>query len=360
MCNNCLLNIQISKSPVFMFLFQLFDLIYREETLLNVIKSVTRNGRSILLTAVLAIILVYLFSIVGFLFLRDDFIMEVDRLASADEGIGLHQQRWKVMSIYIVELRCLWCLAGTDASIDSCSADGVDCIEETGLVAPAEGKCKNKKHTLTKNKIQGKYLFNPNLTKVEIKGNRITDLTICWIFWHCRRREHREGLWDSSDVHSDCAESRPEERRWCGGCSAQTIEKCMTTHIPMQTHRHTSMYKSWLDVLLPYRRPCSLLGWSMTCSSTSLWSSSSSTWSSVWLSTLSLTSVVRNRRRKRSWRPPVSSAVRLQWTDSDIVIVYVCVYASVWGLNLTFKTKNNLIETICDFCLNRSWEGQVW
>ena len=30
---------------------QLFDLIYREETLFNVIKSVTRNGRSILLTA---------------------------------------------------------------------------------------------------------------------------------------------------------------------------------------------------------------------------------------------------------------------------------------------------------------------
>uniref|UniRef100_A0A8C1LRK3 Inositol 1,4,5-trisphosphate receptor n=1 Tax=Cyprinus carpio TaxID=7962 RepID=A0A8C1LRK3_CYPCA len=58
----------------------LFDLIYREETLFNVIKSVTRNGRSILLTAVLAIILVYLFSIVGFLFLRNDFIMEVDRI----------------------------------------------------------------------------------------------------------------------------------------------------------------------------------------------------------------------------------------------------------------------------------------
>uniref|UniRef100_A0A3Q3KDU2 Inositol 1,4,5-trisphosphate receptor n=1 Tax=Monopterus albus TaxID=43700 RepID=A0A3Q3KDU2_MONAL len=45
----------------------LFDLIYREETLFNVIKSVTRNGRSILLTALLALILVYLFSIVGFL-----------------------------------------------------------------------------------------------------------------------------------------------------------------------------------------------------------------------------------------------------------------------------------------------------
>lgn len=66
---------------------QLFDLIYREETLFNVIKSVTRNGRSILLTAVLAIILVYLFSIVGFLCLRDDFIMEVDRLPSTNAGM---------------------------------------------------------------------------------------------------------------------------------------------------------------------------------------------------------------------------------------------------------------------------------
>uniref|UniRef100_H2MVS4 Inositol 1,4,5-trisphosphate receptor n=1 Tax=Oryzias latipes TaxID=8090 RepID=H2MVS4_ORYLA len=56
----------------------LFDLIYREETLFNVIKSVTRNGRSILLTALLALILVYLFSIVGFLCLKEDFIMEVD------------------------------------------------------------------------------------------------------------------------------------------------------------------------------------------------------------------------------------------------------------------------------------------
>ncbi|RXN34507.1 inositol 1,4,5-trisphosphate receptor type 3 [Labeo rohita] len=88
----------------------LFDLIYREETLFNVIKSVTRNGRSILLTAVLAIILVYLFSIVGFLFLRNDFIMEVDRLAIPD----------------------------TDNSMSSCSADGLECMEETGLVAPPE------------------------------------------------------------------------------------------------------------------------------------------------------------------------------------------------------------------------------
>uniref|UniRef100_A0A8B9LAA6 Inositol 1,4,5-trisphosphate receptor n=1 Tax=Astyanax mexicanus TaxID=7994 RepID=A0A8B9LAA6_ASTMX len=65
----------------------LFDLIYREETLFNVIKSVTRNGRSILLTAVLAIILVYLFSIVGFLCLRDDFIMEVDYLSNINDSV---------------------------------------------------------------------------------------------------------------------------------------------------------------------------------------------------------------------------------------------------------------------------------
>ena len=56
---------------------------YREETLLNVIKSVTRNGRSIVLTAVLALILVYLFSIVGYIFFKDDFILEVDRLPNA-------------------------------------------------------------------------------------------------------------------------------------------------------------------------------------------------------------------------------------------------------------------------------------
>lgn len=66
---------------------QLFDLIYREETLFNVIKSVTRNGRSILLTALLALILVYLFSIVGFLCLKDDFIMEVDPLVQIAAGM---------------------------------------------------------------------------------------------------------------------------------------------------------------------------------------------------------------------------------------------------------------------------------
>ena len=70
----------------FLFFLQLFDLVYREETLLNVIKSVTRNGRSIVLTAVLALILVYLFSIVGYIFFKDDFILAVDRIPNKTLG----------------------------------------------------------------------------------------------------------------------------------------------------------------------------------------------------------------------------------------------------------------------------------
>lgn len=53
-------------------------MVYREETLLNVIRSVTRNGRSIIFTAVLALILVYMFSIIGYIFFRDDFLVPVD------------------------------------------------------------------------------------------------------------------------------------------------------------------------------------------------------------------------------------------------------------------------------------------
>ncbi|CAB4017715.1 inositol 1,4,5-trisphosphate receptor-like, partial [Paramuricea clavata] len=56
----------------------LLDIVLREETLINVVRSVTRNGRSIILTALLALILVYLFSIVGFLFLKDDFLVDAE------------------------------------------------------------------------------------------------------------------------------------------------------------------------------------------------------------------------------------------------------------------------------------------
>ena len=68
-----------SVHPFFYSLLLLF-IMKDEETLLNVMKSVTRNGKSILLTAVFAIILVYIFSFVGFIFFRDDFIMEAVEL----------------------------------------------------------------------------------------------------------------------------------------------------------------------------------------------------------------------------------------------------------------------------------------
>uniref|UniRef100_A0A8C1C424 Inositol 1,4,5-trisphosphate receptor n=1 Tax=Cyprinus carpio carpio TaxID=630221 RepID=A0A8C1C424_CYPCA len=71
---------------VFFYSLLLFDLVNREETLLNVIKSVTRNGRSIVLTAVLGLILVYLFSIVGYMFFKDDFILEVNRISNGTLG----------------------------------------------------------------------------------------------------------------------------------------------------------------------------------------------------------------------------------------------------------------------------------
>lgn len=96
----------------------LFDLIYREETLFNVIKSVTRNGRSILLTALLALILVYLFSILGFLFLKEDFIMEVDPLLQ----ISADPQQAEASQDFL----------------KSCSADGVSCTDETDENAVAE------------------------------------------------------------------------------------------------------------------------------------------------------------------------------------------------------------------------------
>ncbi|XP_031335634.1 inositol 1,4,5-trisphosphate receptor isoform X3 [Photinus pyralis] len=71
----CLLGMMMHP---FFYSVLLFDVVYREETLLNVIRSVTRNGRSIILTAVLAIILVYMFSIIGYMFFKDDFLVSVD------------------------------------------------------------------------------------------------------------------------------------------------------------------------------------------------------------------------------------------------------------------------------------------
>uniref|UniRef100_A0A672P279 Inositol 1,4,5-trisphosphate receptor n=1 Tax=Sinocyclocheilus grahami TaxID=75366 RepID=A0A672P279_SINGR len=89
----CMLGLFVHE---FFYSILLFDLVRREETLLNVMRSVTKNGRSIFLTAVLAIILVYLFSIVGFLFFKDDFLMEVDRLPA----LSKHE-------VYMESMNCL-------------------------------------------------------------------------------------------------------------------------------------------------------------------------------------------------------------------------------------------------------------
>ena len=63
---------------VFFYAFLLFDLVFREETLANVIRSVTVNGRSIFLTTMLLIILVYMFSIIGFLMFQKHFELRLE------------------------------------------------------------------------------------------------------------------------------------------------------------------------------------------------------------------------------------------------------------------------------------------
>uniref|UniRef100_A0A8C3M120 Inositol 1,4,5-trisphosphate receptor n=1 Tax=Chrysolophus pictus TaxID=9089 RepID=A0A8C3M120_CHRPC len=108
----CMLGLCVHE---FFYSFLLFDLVYREETLLNVIKSVTRNGRSIILTAVLALILVYLFSIIGFLFLKDDFIMEVDRLKIRTPVPQLESAWWE--EFWPRQRESLWDLCSSPAPL---------------------------------------------------------------------------------------------------------------------------------------------------------------------------------------------------------------------------------------------------
>ncbi|XP_053320394.1 inositol 1,4,5-trisphosphate receptor type 2 [Spea bombifrons] len=124
----CMLGLFVHE---FFYSFLLFDLVYREETLLNVIKSVTRNGRSIILTAVLALILVYLFSIIGFLFLKDDFIMEVDRLKTPDLGNFMPRG-----SLAMVNGACHKedCSATVSMQGDGTEADGIERACDTLLM----------------------------------------------------------------------------------------------------------------------------------------------------------------------------------------------------------------------------------
>uniref|UniRef100_A0A8D2PWM3 Inositol 1,4,5-trisphosphate receptor n=1 Tax=Zosterops lateralis melanops TaxID=1220523 RepID=A0A8D2PWM3_ZOSLA len=102
----------------FFYSLLLFDLVYREETLLNVIKSVTRNGRSIILTAVLALILVYLFSIVGYLFFKDDFILEVDKLPNETLLPGRYKQLIPVGLCWRNNYCCCWALVPQEEDLE--------------------------------------------------------------------------------------------------------------------------------------------------------------------------------------------------------------------------------------------------
>ncbi|XP_071518112.1 inositol 1,4,5-trisphosphate receptor [Panulirus ornatus] len=101
----------------------LFDVVYREETLLNVIRSVTRNGWSIILTAALALILVYMFSIIGYMFFRNDFIVDV-----TDNDID-----WDTIQKHInqrIESYVTSSLSVRKNSVEDTCEMGVDCSEE--------------------------------------------------------------------------------------------------------------------------------------------------------------------------------------------------------------------------------------
>ncbi|CAF1170496.1 unnamed protein product [Adineta ricciae] len=69
----------------FFYSLLLLDVVYREDTLWNVIQCVVRNAKSVILTAVFAVIIIYLFAICGYLFIQDDFLMEVKTKALAIE-----------------------------------------------------------------------------------------------------------------------------------------------------------------------------------------------------------------------------------------------------------------------------------
>ena len=90
----------LAAHPFFFSLLMLFY-IKDEETLLNVMKSVTKNAKSILLTAVFAMILVYIFAFVGFIFFRDDFVIEAEKLQEIEsKSSAADKYKGNAQSIY--------------------------------------------------------------------------------------------------------------------------------------------------------------------------------------------------------------------------------------------------------------------
>eukprot|EP00055_Hartaetosiga_balthica_P018162 m.129598 g.129598 ORF g.129598 m.129598 type:complete len:2620 (+) comp9461_c1_seq6:133-7992(+) len=65
----------------------LMDIVFYNSTLWNVIQSVTRSGVSMLLTSLFALILVYMFSIIGYMYFQDDFIVDVDNFMDSSGAV---------------------------------------------------------------------------------------------------------------------------------------------------------------------------------------------------------------------------------------------------------------------------------
>eukprot|EP00800_Vazella_pourtalesii_P015780 TRINITY_DN4342_c0_g1_i5.p1 TRINITY_DN4342_c0_g1~~TRINITY_DN4342_c0_g1_i5.p1 ORF type:complete len:1829 (-),score=335.50 TRINITY_DN4342_c0_g1_i5:43-5529(-) len=95
----------------------LFDIVHRETTLQNVIRSVTKNWFSIMLTFILALILIYIFSILGYLFFQDDFWVLYDPVGcslNGDNGTDLQEcddidkSEKTCESLFLCVLTTLW------------------------------------------------------------------------------------------------------------------------------------------------------------------------------------------------------------------------------------------------------------
>ncbi|XP_076048925.1 inositol 1,4,5,-trisphosphate receptor isoform X4 [Oratosquilla oratoria] len=160
----------------------LFDVVYREETLLNVMRSVTRNGWSIILTAALALILVYMFSIIGYMFFRDDFILDVndDSISTilskvdnkVEESVRMQLSQSKVED-YIAEL-----LFSMGMNKYTCEK-GVNCVN-TSLVTRVKGNLTSLVKEMTQQAVSSVQQDTRLLVEVEdVKQKACSSLIMC-------------------------------------------------------------------------------------------------------------------------------------------------------------------------------------
>eukprot|EP00744_Colponema_vietnamica_P004964 GILI01007336.1.p1 GENE.GILI01007336.1~~GILI01007336.1.p1 ORF type:complete len:878 (+),score=219.16 GILI01007336.1:344-2635(+) len=63
---------------VFFYALLLTDIVHRSDDLKNVLKSVTRNGLQLLITAALGLVVIYVYSLFGFYFFRSDYSSDAD------------------------------------------------------------------------------------------------------------------------------------------------------------------------------------------------------------------------------------------------------------------------------------------